>query len=612
MSVNEKMSAIADAIREKTGSTDRLTLDEMATAINSISGLSTDIVEFSQMNDKVTAYLAEADEAYTDDNSSTVSVMDKYETYANKDRPVGLTIPSQSGNLYLQDESNGTGYKQTVSEGTHIINNTIPDRMAQYLIKKSDGTLASNGRIKPTGKVRMLNFEWDARNSRDLGGWSCDGGTVQYGKLFRGAVVNNDAYKAQNTAIASRLGIRRHIDLRNDSEANYVTSSHFGSNVHYDRITLNLYYKNIIDEAQADYPNTKRIFRTIFDAVTYNEPLYYNCSLGRDRTGTITFMLLALLGVRRADIDKDYELSSFSSLNAWNNELIPAHRTSSELTAMVEYLNTFNGETLRDNVIKWFMNAGFKRSELNAFRKAMTNGTYVELTAEDFPETYNYSQVLTKCTSDYTETTVLEGSTLTVTLTPDSGYELNSIAVTMSGVDVTETVLNGNIISIENVTGEIVITAEAMAIVPKYTNRVPLSECVDSTNVYNNGLGYKNGYYISSSSGNESTKTGHVVTGMIPYVVKSGSNPPPTIYIKGGRPDRIGGYLEDKSFKTMIYAGSLTKTELGTNYYSYTPFKGTSGNFTIYENCGNIRYLRFDVIMDDGADLIITLDEPIE
>lgn len=37
MSINKKMTAIADAIRAKTGSSDKLTLDDMATAINSIT-----------------------------------------------------------------------------------------------------------------------------------------------------------------------------------------------------------------------------------------------------------------------------------------------------------------------------------------------------------------------------------------------------------------------------------------------------------------------------------------------------------------------------------------------------------------------------------------------
>jgi len=125
------------------------------------------------------------------------------------------------------------------------------------------------------------------------------------------------------------------------------------------------------------------------------------------------------------------------------------------------------------------------------------------------------------------------------------------------------------------------------------------------------GLGYKNGYYISSTNGNESTKSGHVVTGMIPYKVSSGSVPPPTIYIKGGTVDRIGAYLEDKSFKSIVYGG-LTNAEIGVNYYTYTPEIGDTGNCKLYENYGNISYLRFDVIMNDGTELIITLDEPIE
>ena len=43
----------------------------------------------------------------------------------------------------------------------------------------------------PLDQVRWLNVAYLPRNVRDLGGWSCDGGTVKYGKLFRGSELKS-------------------------------------------------------------------------------------------------------------------------------------------------------------------------------------------------------------------------------------------------------------------------------------------------------------------------------------------------------------------------------------------------------------------------------------
>lgn len=151
---------------------------------------------------------------------------------------------------------------------------------------------------------------------------------------------------------------------------------------------------------------------------------------------------------------------------------------------------------------------------------------------------------------------------------------------------------------------------------PSYTNLVPTSEAMDSTAVYNGGLGYRDGYYISSSNGNDSVKTGHVTTGMIAYPNVSGGKTPPTIYLKGGEASRIAMYFSDKTFKATLTASNTViyiVEQIATNYYRFIPAMLTDGsnNSKMFSTYGNICYLRFDVICDTGADLIITLDEPI-
>lgn len=77
--------------------------------------------------------------------------------------------------------------------------------------------------------------------------------------------------------------------------------------------------------------------------------------------------------------------------------------------------------------------------------------------------TYFISQNLTNVTSDYTSASIREGRSLTIHLTANSGYIINTVTVTMGGSDITTTAYNNGTISISSVTGDIVVTATATA-----------------------------------------------------------------------------------------------------------------------------------------------------
>lgn len=107
--------------------------------------------------------------------------------------------------------------------------------------------------------------------------------------------------------------------------------------------------------------------------------------------------------------------------------------------------------------------------------KAMPNldeeGTlvnYVEevLDAEN-PEkrTYTVEQNLTNVSSTFTGKAVDEGEKLTVTLTAETDYTIQKPTVTMNSKDITDTAWDSGsgIVTIENVTGDIIITATATA-----------------------------------------------------------------------------------------------------------------------------------------------------
>lgn len=76
--------------------------------------------------------------------------------------------------------------------------------------------------------------------------------------------------------------------------------------------------------------------------------------------------------------------------------------------------------------------------------------------------TYTVSNNLTNCSNSNVATTINEDSSYIATITANSGYTLSSVTVSMGGIDVTSTVYNNGQINITSVTGNIVITANAV------------------------------------------------------------------------------------------------------------------------------------------------------
>ena len=70
--------------------------------------------------------------------------------------------------------------------------------------------------------------------------------------------------------------------------------------------------------------------------------------------------------------------------------------------------------------------------------------------------------VLSHVSSSNSQSTVEVGDSYTTTLTASTNYTLNSVSVTMGGVDITSTAYSSGTVSIPSVTGNIVITASAV------------------------------------------------------------------------------------------------------------------------------------------------------
>ena len=103
---------------------------------------------------------------------------------------------------------------------------------------------------------------------------------------------------------------------------------------------------------------------------------------------------------------------------------------------------------------------------------------------------YTITNTLTNCSNSNSATTINEQTAYSGTLTASSGYIMSTATVTMGGTDVTGTAYNSSTgaISIASVTGNVVITAEAVEDVG-WISGVPYDMSAE---------GFRDGYYLNN------------------------------------------------------------------------------------------------------------------
>lgn len=362
-------------------------------------------VEWHQCPQLVRNYLANA--TYDSSDYSTSSI----ETYAD-----GTVLTNPIG----KEVGGVTYYNQEPNVKTPFVNENRA------------------GTLKPLDSVRWIKSP--SRNVRDLGGWTCDGGTIKYGKLFRGGEISasdTDFIKTMH----DEIGIRAELELQGtDVTEDY---SVIGSDVDFccptDGGAYWAYY------SISNTASMKEAFRFIFDSVMRDRPLYFHCSAGADRTGTIACLIEALLGVSQSDIDKDYELTSFNGADYLRKRCGREYATGQweygykNLITAIMALTA--GSTFKDKVINYIASLGFTANEINAFRAAMINGT--PETVAPIISTYSVTNTLSNVNSSNTASSASQYQSYTATITPSNGYVIDSVKVTMGGSDITAEVFNG-------------------------------------------------------------------------------------------------------------------------------------------------------------------------
>jgi len=218
-------------------------------------------------------------------------------------------------------------------------------------------------------------------NMRDLGGLvGLDGRRIRRGLLYRSAGLNgnaprrvvstNAAGKAvyeyygkgaerltdERRALARRIfGIRTDLDLRSDGECHGMTGSPLGPETKWVHVPSGAY-----GDFLARRESVQKCLAVFFDEQNY--PIVFHCISGADRTGSLAYLLEALLGVSDDDLALDWELTAFCVGPNWRH---------SQFDALLASFAKCPGTNARERAESVVRSLGYTDVDIARFREFM-------------------------------------------------------------------------------------------------------------------------------------------------------------------------------------------------------------------------------------------------
>ena len=230
-------------------------------------------------------------------------------------------------------------------------------RLTAYL---SDGTvLTASSQFKTADTPRIISADgvW---NMRDIGGVkTVDGKTFKQGMVYRGVELDGAIYEkyciteAGVRVLTEKLGIKAQFDLRAPNDR---IRDMLGPDVKHTVYGVYAYSDSLVKYYYESY----RVLFSDF-AKKENYPAYVHCTYGKDRTGTVVFLLQTLVGVSEEDAFKEWEMSV----------LLDGKVDYPLMEDYIEALKTFGGETMQENVELFLLDCGVTQEEIDTIREIL-------------------------------------------------------------------------------------------------------------------------------------------------------------------------------------------------------------------------------------------------
>ena len=234
--------------------------------------------------------------------------------------------------------------------------------------EKKGVKLSASGSFKTASSPRFISLD-GACNVRDIGGWKTeDGKTVKQGLLYRGSEIDGGKNTGHIDFCLSEegiqqlraLGIKTDFDLRSES-VKVSEHSILGEDV------ARKFY-NAAQYQAITYPANAEKTRVIFSDLANPDayPVYLHCTHGVDRAGSTAFLLSGLLGVSKADLIRDYELSAFylNYAHVDRNE-----NNGGTIVGLVDVIEEkYEGETFAEKIANFLLSVGVTQAEIDSIR----------------------------------------------------------------------------------------------------------------------------------------------------------------------------------------------------------------------------------------------------
>ncbi len=202
---------------------------------------------------------------------------------------------------------------------------------------------------------KMVGYIDGLYNGRDIGDVyyfkTTDGEDVKSGLLIRASELDGGVSYTQPTGIdylKNNFNVKTEMDLR----GNIANSSDvLGENV--DHLYFDMVY---YDEIFTD--EGKSVMKQIFDVLCdkNNYPIYMHCTHGVDRTGTVGYVLGAVLGVSESNLCREYMLSH----NAYGGSILKVQNGLHE---------KYEGSTQKARAEAYLLDCGITQEQIASLRE---------------------------------------------------------------------------------------------------------------------------------------------------------------------------------------------------------------------------------------------------
>ena len=215
------------------------------------------------------------------------------------------------------------------------------EELADAKIKKFDVDGQAPRNLRVDG---VINF-------RDVGGWKTDlveNAVINQGLYYRCAQFNS--ITAEGKATLKELGIKLDIDMRDRPPATSPATSDDWEIEILNGAVASGTEPYRWEGKQGTSTKIADTYKVIFEAIAEadEKPIALHCTHGADRTGIVSFFLLALCGVGIEDLGRDYMFTRFAGERAvWHED---------EFDNWVRKTEALEGETFAEKTYNHMLN----------------------------------------------------------------------------------------------------------------------------------------------------------------------------------------------------------------------------------------------------------------